>query len=281
MEYKTNSAESDPIGILGRNAFSCATSKVATISITNSSPSNVTSCTSNRNYSITEQHDNKFDDSSLDNHILVNKNILTNPKRSIGMTLVDMHPLMVKSDEEFSPDATTTLNADTCHMESKFMYSASESTMNVSPKHHFNSLCLLNKNVNNDKSHLSSGESELDISQYQASVEPTLQSVSLTNFNTGKMSNVPKNNSLRKIPLTAELMVTKEDDSSMETISNNSFDDDIEDEDGLNFKETKSNRHVASKQETVFNRLSICNENELNLQQPPAISVTLSNGQTR
>lgn len=275
MEYKTNSAESDPIGILGRNAFDCATttSKIATISITNSSPSN-------RNYSITEQHDNKFDDSSLDNHILVNKNTLTNPKRSIGMTLVDMHPLMVKSDEDFSPDATTTLNTHTGHMESKFMNNASESTMHVSPKHHFNSLCLLNKNVNNDKSYLSSGESELDIS-LQASVEPTLQSVSLTNFNTGKMSKVSNNNSLRKIPLTAELMVTKEDDSSMETISDNSFDDDIEDEDGIHFKETKSNRHVASKQETVFNRLSICNENELNLQQPPAISVTLSNGQTR
>lgn len=279
-EQKTNStAAPDSIGFLGSESHSSTniTSKLAK----NSTLSNVKSRTSNRNYSDSDQHDNKFDDSSLDNRILVSKN--EKSKQRIGLTLVDMHPLMVKSDDEdFSPDSSITFES-TCQLESEFANTECESPMHVSPMmQRFNTLCLPNKNIDNDKLHSSSGESEPDISQYQASVEPTFQSVSLTNFSTGKLlSTVPKMNSLRKIPLTAELMVTKEDDSSIETISNNSFDDDIEDEDGLSFKETKSNIQSASNEVKVLKRVS-SNENPARVQQPAsAVTVTLPNGQIR
>lgn len=89
----------------------------------------------------------------------------------------------------------------------------------------------------------------------------------------------------RKISLTAELLDDKEDDSSVETISNNSFDDDIEDEDGLSYKETtKSNRETTSTQQAASKtnvNSTISNENGAKTQQNSATAVTLSNGQTR
>lgn len=87
--------------------------------------------------------------------------------------------------------------------------------------------------------------------------------------------------------MTAELLDSKEDDSSVETISNNSFDDDIEDEDGLSYKETtKSNKEPASTQEAASQtKNSVCatisNENGAKPQPNSATAVTLSNGQTR
>lgn len=306
MEQKTNTtAVSDTIGFMGSNATSKSIGSVNKITSTtmttttvaterkmatiNSSLSNATSRTSNRNYSNSDQHDNnKFDDSSLDNRILVNKNTHTNStKQRIGMTLVDMHPLMmVKSDEDddLSPDSSTTFDG-AGNQESEFANTESESPMHVSPStQRYETLCLPKVKELSDKSYLSSGESEPDISQYQASVEPTFQSVSLMNYNTGKLNSAPKVSGLRKIPLTEELMSTKEDDSSVETISNNSFDDDIEDEDGLSFKETKSNRQPASNQEAVLTSVSttIANENGAKVQQTSGVAaVTLSNGQTR
>ncbi|XP_055321936.1 caytaxin [Sitodiplosis mosellana] len=308
-ELKTNSTTaSDSIGFMGSDATSKSIGSVNKITSTktktkttttttttvterkmatiNSSLSNATSRTSNRNYSNSDQHDNKFDDSSLDNRILVNKNTHTNStKQRIGMTLVDMHPLMmVKSDEDddLSPDSSTTFDG-VCNPESEFANTESESPMHVSPTQRYGTLCLPKVKELSDKSYLSSGESEPDISQYQASVEPTFQSVSLMNYNGGKLATAPKVSGLRKILLTEELMSTKEDDSSVETISNNSFDDDIEDEDGLSFKETKSNRQPASNHEAVLTSVSatIANENGAKVQQMSGVAVTLPNGQTR
>lgn len=298
-EQRTNSTvASDSLGFVGSDATSnmhssqinkitsttttAAERKMATI---NSSLSNATSRTSNRlSNSNSNQPDNKYDDSSLDNRILVNKNTITNSKQRVGMTLVEMHPLLVtkSDDDDLSPDSSTTFDG-AGNPESEFANTESESPMHVSPTQ---TLCLPKAKDNlNEKTFLSSGESEPDISQYQASVEPTFQAVTLTNYSsTGKLSAASKVSGLRKIPLTAELMVTtKEDDSSVETISNNSFDDDIEDEDGLSFKETKSNRQPASNQEAVLTSVSatIASENGAKVQQMSGVVVTLPNGQTR
>lgn len=313
-------------------AAAAAERKMATIN--SQSLSNVTSCTSNRNSnSNSNHHDNKFDDSSLDNRILVNRNTITNSKQRIGMTLVDMHPLMVNENddddvddvddvEDLTPDSSTALDG-ACNQDLGFHNTERmESPMHVSPmQQRFNTLCLPTvKSGHTDKSYLSSGESDADVSQCQASVEPTFQSVALTNYSTGKLNSsssssnnvaaaiaVPKGNSgsLRKIPLTAELMVTaKEDDSSVETISNNSFDidadaddvdvDDNDDDDdgannGLSFiKECKSNRHPASNESVLNSSVSatITSENGIRLVSQVsgsggAIAVTLPNGQTR
>lgn len=278
--------------LIGRDKTTTSTTTTTTVSDhkmatqKNSSINNKITRTSNKNYTNTAD-DNKFDDSSLDNRILVNKNtVMNSTKQRIGMTLVDMHPLMLKSDDEdLSPDSSFTFDGG-FNLETEFTNTEYESPMHVSPiQQRFDTLHLPKAQDLNDKSYISSGDSEPDISQYQASVEPTFQSVTLTNFNIGKLTenNVPRTSSgLRKIPLTAELMVTKEDDSSVETISNNSFDDDIEDEDGLSFKETKSNRQPASNQNVVLTSVSatIANDNLPKIQQN-STAVTLANGQTR
>lgn len=313
-------------------AAAAAERRMATI---NSSLSNVTSRTTNRNSnsnSISNQHDNKFDDSSLDNRILVNKNTITNSKQRIGMTLVDMHPLMINANDDddddvddLTPDSSAALDGTACQQDSGFHHSDRDgSPMHVSPmQQRFNTLCLPTamKSGHHEKSYLSSGESDAEISQCQASVEPTFQSVALTNYNTtGKLSSssnnsgsnagivVPKasGGSLRKIPLTAELMVTaKEDDSSIETISNNSFDDDVDadgidddvdDDDGANnglsSMECKSNKRPASNESILKSsvRATINSENG-GIRLVPQVSgggggggsimVTLANGQTR
>lgn len=74
--------------------------------------------------------------------------------------------------------------------------------------------------------YLSSGESEPDLSQYQATVTPTFQSVALVSnsFNRSVDNGIPVTQ--RKITLTSELM--SEDVSSVDSLSNHSFDEDIE-----------------------------------------------------
>lgn len=74
--------------------------------------------------------------------------------------------------------------------------------------------------------YLSSGESEPDLSQYQATVTPTFQSVALVSNSFVR----PVDNSVlltqRKITLTSELM--SGDVSSVDSMSNHSFDEDVE-----------------------------------------------------
>lgn len=76
--------------------------------------------------------------------------------------------------------------------------------------------------INSD--YLSSNESEPDLSQYQATVTPTFQSVALVSNSFSR----PLDNTMpvtqRKITLTSELM--SDDISSDESLSNNSFDED-------------------------------------------------------
>lgn len=93
-----------------------------------------------------------------------------------------------------------------------------------------------------DHDFLSSGdESEPDLSQYQAEVEPTFQSVSLVaNSSTSKLRPDPSTNlgTRRKIPVSAELFADTDggdDCSSVETVSNHSFDDDQLDDDFENY----------------------------------------------
>lgn len=74
--------------------------------------------------------------------------------------------------------------------------------------------------------YLSSGESEPDLSQYQATVTPTFQSVALVSnsFNRPVDNSMPSTQ--RKITLTSELM--SDDVSSVDSLSNHSFDEDVE-----------------------------------------------------
>lgn len=80
---------------------------------------------------------------------------------------------------------------------------------------------------------LSSGEdSEPDLSQYLASVEPCFKSVSLvatSSANKLRLDESPKGDRRRKISLSNELQSGGDDGSSIETVSNQSFDDDFDD----------------------------------------------------
>lgn len=263
--------------------------------------------TSNTNSGSDQQPENKFVDTKLDNRNLVNKNSHMNQKQRISLTKVEMHPLMeppIKSDDHLSSDSSTMFDGtytNTFHTE--IIHMETEPQIDASPIKQFDSLELPNSLQNIDDKHMmSSDESEPDVSQYQAMVEPTFQSVSLTNYNI-----VTKSNPLRKIPLTNELkLMTTHEDSSIETISNNSFDDDAEDEDGFsvmvtssNIKQMKSN-NGKNKPVTNENGEKTMDSNDMNaiaiasasasasagvsvkeIQHTSTIAVTLSNGQTR
>lgn len=74
--------------------------------------------------------------------------------------------------------------------------------------------------------YLSSGESEPDLSQYQATVTPTFQSVALVSNSLSRPVDNAIPTTQRKITLTSELM--SDDVSSVDSLSNHSFDEDIE-----------------------------------------------------
>lgn len=145
------------------------------------------------------------------------------------------------------------------------------------------------------KEYANSSDSEPDVSQYQASVEPSFQSVSLTNnVPVNKSSILSNSRPMRKIALTPELM-SAEDVSSVETISNNSFDDDFDDTNDLEFDDNvsggrriKSNTNKSSQShdaadDTGF--IDVSNENDDDRGDGDATvdrdAVTLSDGQTR
>lgn len=259
--------------------------------------------TLNTNFGSDQQPKNEFVDTKLDNRNLVNKNSHMNQKQRVSSTKVEMHPLMVppiKSDDDLSPDSSplfdgtdsNIFHTEIIHMETEL----------IKP---FDLLELPNSMENIDHKHMmSSDESEPDVSQYQALVEPTFQSVSLTNYNVNKVNIVPKSNPLRKIPLTNELkLMTTHEDSSVETISNNSFDNDAEDEDGFSINETLNNIKQASnnvENDPVTNEnvetTTVNDPNATNaiananagaslsvngMQHALTVAVTLSNGQTR
>lgn len=98
---------------------------------------------------------------------------------------------------------------------------------------------------------LSSGEeSDPDLSQYQASVEPSFQSVSLVATNSAnklRLDESPKSEVRRIIPLSNELLCGDDDASSAETASNQSFDDDCFHDDFDDYLgDPRSDNHLIS-----------------------------------
>lgn len=133
-------------------------------------------------------------------------------------------------------------------------------------------------------SRMSSGESEPDISQYQASVEPTYQSVSMVNSGpSGSGLAVPKASNRRRISLTSELRNKFDDDSSIDTVSNNSFDgedsDPIDDFGGkLYVEQPQATVSGASSQNSPAANATSARDGSA---KDPSNAVTLSDGQTR
>lgn len=320
-ELKTNHsiAASDSMSILTNDVSLKTNASLTNSSVVdkNSRTTKMDSKITNIHHTSNDQHDNKYDDSSLDNRSLYNKNTLTNSKQRIGMTLVDMHPLMAspsKSDDDMSPVSPTktdiTYNFQNKNKNEKDSFDALEQQEKQLKLQQHNQqeqiqnqqLQQLNRASNENpkqtlllKSYISSDESEPDLSQYQALVEPTFQAVSLTNQSLQTVadskqmnSSYPKVNSLRKISLTAELMVTHEDDSSVETFSNNSFDDDCdvdedEDDDEMGFNEAntlKSNNIQSLGCEAGISNACVMMNNS-DEHQMTTVVITLPDGQTR
>lgn len=250
------------------------------------------SSTSNRLYTnAAKQYDNKNDNSSLDNRLTTctNRTKNVNTKQRTDLTLVDTHPLMPDrqtddgGDDEISPDspaiirdafAKITGQSNIPHIEPEVEMTSSTSQADVSDAKR--------------SSIMSSGESEPDISQYQASVEPTYQAVSMTNHNPGSSGlTVPKHNNLRKISLTSELRTEIDDNSSIETMSNNSSDgDDSDINDDFNSIAGRNNdRHLRNKSanEQAQASASIAGPHACNDSGKDSMptAVTLSDGQTR
>lgn len=275
--------------------------------------------TSNSLYTGSDEQDNKYDNSSLDNRSQTNTNRITinSAKQRVGLTLtlVDMHPLMIspiKSDDDLLP-VTFDSDYNNYHQENYIQSginaeigteteTETEWRIQTSSGNNIdNTLHLLDakQHLNdNNKSYMSSGESEPDVSQYQASVEPTFQSVSLTNHNPNKSNSTPnKSTSIqRELSTTPELITKPEDDSSVETISNNSSDeedsdindDDYENEGKFSFKGMRSNKQ-QQQQSSIDKMTNLSNvnvtfvndANNASVKQSSAIVVTLSDGQTR
>lgn len=245
-------------------------------------------------------------DSAIDNGNSFDEKTVSN--QFGGLTLVDTHPLMPRlsiDDNDASEDSP---------------FTGSFNFPDVVPQHQLKKIEKLNTNepteilmngadddgqlryrkgatLRPDNEYLGSSDSEPDISQYQASVEPSFQSVSLTNNVSGEKSSIlPKPRSMRKIALTPELM-SAEDVSSVETISNNSFDDDFDDTTDAGFDENvtgarrlKSNKGSQLRSgggrdnNTGFNEINNEHDDDNGLDDSGAVNrdvVTLSDGQTR
>lgn len=253
-------------------------------------------------------------DSAIDNGNSFDEKMVSN--QFGGLTLVDTHPLMPRlsiEDNDASDDSPFTGSFNfpdvvphhpTTKIDSSLTNKAVGPIMNSAvdvdrPFQNRGAMLLL------DKEYMGSSDSEPDISQYQASVEPSFQAVSLTNnISAEKSSILPKPKPMRKIALTPELM-SAEDVSSVETISNNSFDEDFDDtDDKVGFDEKvrvvrqmKSNTSKWSQSsgggggdgggrndDTGFNEASNENDDDQLDDGNGAVSrdaVTLSDGQTR
>lgn len=214
-----------------------------------------------------------------------NRNIVSHS----SLTLVDEHPLMpVNIDdndlsENFIPNIVFTTNIPDvvpAQEHASRQIDGSNNDSIASPSQIVND----NKIDLHKKDSFSSDESEPDVSQYQACVESTYQSVSLTNCAT----NI-KRTPLRKIPLTPELM-SHEDPSSVETFSNNSFDDEFDevDTDLLSHQLSKSNNknRLNTTNDTGFSEFNDSNQSAIDDSANASatykpLSVTLADGQHR
>lgn len=252
------------------------------------------------------------DPSTIDNGNLFDEKTVSN--QFGGLTLVDTHPLMPRlsiDDADASDDSPfmgsfnfpdVVPQHQSTKIASVITNKAAKMLMNGAAADDGRPEYSKGAMLRPDKEYLGSSDSEPDISQYHASVEPSFQSVSLTNnISAEKSAILPKPRPMRKISLTPELM-SAEDVSSVETISNNSFDDDFDatsdngfDENVSGVRQTKSNMNKCLQScdrrgrhdDTGFNETCYENNEDRHVHDDDdnaAMSrdaVTLSDGQTR
>lgn len=242
-------------------------------------------------------------DSAIDNGNSLDEHSVSN--QFGGLTLVSMHPLMPRlsiDDNDASDDAPfmgsfnfpdvvphhPATKIDTSVMNEAVGQVINSAANDDHPFRKSGAVLLV------DKECTGSSDSEPDISQYQALVEPSFQAVSLTNNISAEKSQIlAKPRPMRKIALTPELM-SAEDVASVETISNNSSDDDFDDTNDLvgfdekvsGARQMKSNTSDGDgrNNDTGFNEISNENDDDQVDDENAALSrdaVTLSDGQTR
>lgn len=261
-----------------------------------SPPSNRSSPTKRR-HTNAEPNDNKLADSSssLDNRLTTctNKTKIVNSKQRTDWTLVDMHPLMPNDAESpdsppmdashafagIAADRTAPEEAATAPPpERPAEWQTTASPLAAQPD-------LLEVATAKGSAMTSSGESEPDLSQYEASVEPTYQSVSMTNHNSaGGPSGlaVPKASHLRRISLTSELRSKFDDDSSIDTASNNSFDgDDSDANDDFGAKRDGKQPKVGESRPNADSPAASSSRDGGAAAKDASNAVTLSDGRTR
>lgn len=234
------------------------------------------SITANKNPNDTIDSDNNDEEIVLDNRInisddsesLVNRHENSTVMSRSGFTLANSHPLMSPLPPEDSPDSIGQNNFNYPDVVPDYeplrlanpnpVCNPTTSDLRPSPNQsHMRPnlpLDVLPDNTHNDNysdKEFNSDESEPDVSQYQASVEPTFQSVSLVaNSSSSKLQTSPKTNKRRKIPVSSELL-SGDDVSSVETFSNNSldnapFDDDFFCNDGFNNEPNINSSNLVS-----------------------------------
>lgn len=234
--------------------------------ISSTAISNITETPTNRNTLDDTSRSNRELDNRKSNLSLEEDEDMTNntsttsmPDSRSGFTLASSHPLMSPNDSDSEngyrskhfnyPDvvpereplrlANPIMKSAT---KTKSSTSSSSTTTNTTTTTNNQTLDVINRGLENislispskseslqgmSSDYLSSGESEPDLSQYQATVTPTFQAVALVSNNS---STRPLDSALpltqRKITLTSELM--SDDVSSVDSLSNHSFDEDIE-----------------------------------------------------
>lgn len=241
---------------IGREKNEILTSRTK-VSVTSSSPKMVDKTTVERVFdsltndaaSLTELLKDNSDldnrNSSVDCEANLQDRNASNLLNRSGLTLASSHPLMSpltsgNSDAdqiqfnypdvvpenkplriEANPDAQSTIVRD-----------------DFSPKNlRDNSVDVLPSNdgvVEQPHTFLSSGEDSEPDSQYQASVEPCFKSVALmatSSISKLRLDDSPKGDTRRKIPVSNDLLSGGDDGSSIETVSNQSCDDDRLDDD--------------------------------------------------
>lgn len=213
--------------------------------------------------------DNNDEKACLDNRLdvntalesLTNRDVTSSVMSRSGFTLANSHPLMSPLNSEGSPDSLGQNNFSYPDVvpdheplrlvNPKPTTSDSQPPINQRPNL---SLDVVSDNSLSDifnEKEIGSDESEPDLSQYQASVEPTFQSVSLiAHSSSNKMHLTPKQNTRRKIPVSSELL-SGDDVSSVETFSNNShdntpFDDDMNINDAFNIDPNLNSSNLVS-----------------------------------
>lgn len=201
--------------VILENSNKVATSSMATSTI---SPTN-NQILDNRDQNIQDIDDD--DDDIEETDLIENKN--QTPFRKT-LTLVSKHPLMSPSavtPESQSPRKTTFHYPDIVPLSDQ----VNERLDIVNDFDNEKQKNLVSRDQNSPD-YLTDTESEPDLSQYQATVAPSFQTVALISTGGYKQSDELPRSTRRLIPVSADLL--SDDISSIDTISNQSLDDDIE-----------------------------------------------------